>query len=58
MYDQLEPADVWLNPEPLTAEGLSGHVVAVDFWTYSCVNSLRTLPYVRALAERYADRAS
>ncbi len=56
MYDQLEQADVWLNSEPLTAEGLSGHVVAVDFWTYSCVNWLRTLPYVRAWAEKYADR--
>jgi thiol-disulfide isomerase/thioredoxin len=56
MYDQLEQADVWLNSEPLTAERLSGHVVAVDFWTYSCVNWLRTLPYVRAWAEKYADR--
>jgi thiol-disulfide isomerase/thioredoxin len=52
----LDRASVWLNSEPLTAEGLRGRAVAVDFWTYSCVNWLRTLPYVRAWAERYADR--
>jgi thiol-disulfide isomerase/thioredoxin len=53
---QLDRARVWLNSEPLTADGLRGRVVLVDFWTYSCVNWLRTLPYVRAWAERYADR--
>jgi thiol-disulfide isomerase/thioredoxin len=53
---QLDRAPVWLNSEPLTADGLRGRVVLVDFWTYSCVNWLRTLPYVRAWAERYADR--
>ena len=52
----LDRAPVWLNSEPLTAEALRGHVVAVQFWTYSCVNWLRTLPYVSAWAERYADR--
>jgi thiol-disulfide isomerase/thioredoxin len=52
----LDRATVWLNSEPLTADGLRGRVVLVDFWTYSCVNWLRTLPYVRAWAERYADR--
>jgi thiol-disulfide isomerase/thioredoxin len=46
----------WLNSEPLTAAGLRGRVVLVDFWTYSCVNWLRTLPYVRAWHERYRDR--
>jgi thiol-disulfide isomerase/thioredoxin len=51
----LDDASVWLNSEPLTADGLRGHVVLVDFWTYSCVNWLRTLPYVRAWAERYRD---
>ena len=56
MLGQLDEANAWLNTEPLTAEGLSGRVVAVDFWTYSCVNWLRTLPYVRAWAEKYADR--
>jgi thiol-disulfide isomerase/thioredoxin len=52
----LDDAPVWLNSEPLTAEGLRGRAVLVDFWTYSCVNWLRTLPYVSAWAERYRDR--
>jgi thiol-disulfide isomerase/thioredoxin len=52
----LDQAAVWLNSEPLTADALSGKVVAVEFWTYSCINWLRTLPYVRAWAEKYADR--
>src|SRR3954471_19373141 len=55
----LRPFDgdaVWLNSAPLTGAALHGRVVLVDFWTYSCVNWLRTLPYVRAWAERYADR--
>jgi thiol-disulfide isomerase/thioredoxin len=46
----------WLNSEPLTPAGLRGKVVLVDFWTYTCINWLRTLPYVRAWAERYEDR--
>ena len=52
----LDRAPVWLNSGSLTAEGLRGRVVLVDFWTYSCVNWLRTLPYVRAWDERYRDR--
>ena len=52
----LDRAPVWLNSEPLTAEGLGGRVVLVDFWTYSCVNWLRTLPYLKAWEERYRDR--
>jgi thiol-disulfide isomerase/thioredoxin len=52
----LDPAPAWLNSEPLTADGLGGRVVLVDFWTYSCVNWLRTLPYVRAWHHKYADR--
>ena len=51
-----DAAPAWLNSEPLTAQALAGRVVAVDFWTYSCVNWLRTLPYLRAWAERYRDR--
>jgi thiol-disulfide isomerase/thioredoxin len=51
----LDRESVWLNSEPLTADALQGRVVLVDFWTYSCVNWLRTLPYVRAWHERYAD---
>ena len=46
----------WLNSEPLTPEGLRGRVVLVDFWTYTCVNWLRTLPYLRAWAAKYARR--
>jgi len=45
----------WLNSEPLTSEGLRGRVVVVDFWTYTCVNWLRTLPYVRAWASKYDE---
>jgi thiol-disulfide isomerase/thioredoxin len=45
----------WLNSPPLTAGGLRGKVVLVQFWTYTCINWLRTEPYVRAWAERYGD---
>jgi thiol-disulfide isomerase/thioredoxin len=45
----------WLNSPPLPAEGLRGRVVLVNFWTYTCINWLRTLPYVRAWADRYTD---
>jgi Thioredoxin like C-terminal domain len=48
-------ATAWLNSEPLTPEGLRGQVVLVEFCTYSCVNWLRTVPYVRAWDERYRD---
>jgi thiol-disulfide isomerase/thioredoxin len=50
-----EGATGWLNSEPLTPEGLRGRVVAVQFWTYTCVNWLRTLPYVREWAQKYRD---
>jgi thiol-disulfide isomerase/thioredoxin len=46
----------WLNSPPLTAAGLQGHVVLIDFWTYTCINWLRTLPYLRAWAEKYKDQ--
>jgi len=48
-----ERAAGWLNSEPLAPEGLRGRVVLVDFWTYTCINWLRTLPYVRAWAAKY-----
>jgi thiol-disulfide isomerase/thioredoxin len=51
-----EGATGWLGSEPLTPEGLRGRVVAVQFWTYTCVNWLRTLPYVREWAAKYSDR--
>jgi thiol-disulfide isomerase/thioredoxin len=46
-------AMAWLNSPALTAAGLRGKVVVVEFWTYTCINWLRSLPYVRAWAERY-----
>jgi hypothetical protein len=52
---ELDGATIWLNSEPLTPAGLRGKVVLVQFCTYSCVNWLRTLPYVRAWHERYRD---
>ncbi|HWW85529.1 MAG TPA: redoxin family protein, partial [Vicinamibacterales bacterium] len=52
----LTGAEQWLNSEPLTAEGLRGKVVVVDFWTYSCINCLRAIPYVRAWADKYASQ--
>lgn len=51
----LEGATDWLNSKPLTAEDLKGKVVVVDFWTYSCINCLRAIPYIRAWAEKYRD---
>ena len=52
----LDGATGWLNSQPLTAVDLHGKVVLVDFWTYTCVNWLRTLPYVRAWAAKYKDQ--
>jgi thiol-disulfide isomerase/thioredoxin len=52
----LERADEWLNSPPLTAEALRGKVVLVDFWTYTCINWRRTLPYIRVWAEKYRNQ--
>ncbi len=52
----LEGATEWLNSPPLTSAGLRGKVVLVDIWTYTCINWLRTLPYVRAWAAKYKDQ--
>ena len=46
----------WINSEPLTLEGLRGKVVLIDFWTYSCINCLRTLPYLKQWDETYRDK--
>jgi cytochrome c biogenesis protein CcdA/thiol-disulfide isomerase/thioredoxin len=46
----------WLNSPPLTLRELRGRVVLIDFWTYTCINCIRTLPYLRAWDERYRDR--
>jgi cytochrome c biogenesis protein CcdA/thiol-disulfide isomerase/thioredoxin len=51
----LSGAVAWLNTAPLTSENLRGKVVLIDFWTYSCINCLRTLPYVKAWADRYKE---
>jgi cytochrome c biogenesis protein CcdA/thiol-disulfide isomerase/thioredoxin len=49
----LSSAQLWINTQPLSAAALKGRVVLIDFWTYSCINCLRTLPYIRAWADRY-----
>src|SRR4051794_25222958 len=55
-FPSLGDANGWLNTEPLTPAGLRGKVVVVNFCTYTCINWLRSLPYVRAWSEKYADR--
>jgi thiol-disulfide isomerase/thioredoxin len=52
----LSQATEWINSPPLTAESLQGRVVLVQFWTYSCINWIRTLPYVRAWDQKYRDQ--
>jgi thiol-disulfide isomerase/thioredoxin len=52
----LRGANAWLNSPPLSAQGLHGKVVLVQFWTYTCINWRRTLPYVRAWAEKYQSQ--
>jgi thiol-disulfide isomerase/thioredoxin len=49
-------ATTWLNSQPLTTSALRGKVVLVNFWTYTCINSLRVLPSIRAWAEKYKDQ--
>lgn len=55
-FPSLGGAVDWLNSPPLTPEQLRGKVVLVNFWTYSCINCIRTIPYVRAWAEKYRDQ--
>ena len=52
----LDGAVQWLNSPPLAIDGLRGKVVLIDFWTYSCINCLRTLPHVKAWAAKYQDK--
>ena len=54
-FPSLGGATAWLNSQPLSVGTLRGKVVLIDFWTYTCINWLRTLPYVRAWAEKYKD---
>ena len=46
----------WLNSEPLSMQKLRGKVVLVDFWTYTCINCIRTLPYVKSWYDKYKDQ--
>jgi cytochrome c biogenesis protein CcdA/thiol-disulfide isomerase/thioredoxin len=54
-FPSLDGAVKWLNSPPLTREQLKGKVVLIDFWTYSCINCLRSVPYVEAWAEKYRN---
>jgi cytochrome c biogenesis protein CcdA/thiol-disulfide isomerase/thioredoxin len=51
----LSGATAWINSPPLTPASLRGKVILVDFWTYSCINCLRTLPYIKAWNEKYKE---
>jgi thiol-disulfide isomerase/thioredoxin len=53
---ELEGASDWINSQPLTMQQLRGKVVLVDFWTYSCINCLRTLPYLKKWYNTYKDK--
>ena len=55
-FPSLGSATLWLNSKPLTSADLRGKVVLVEFWTYTCINWRRQLPYVRAWAEKYKDQ--
>ena len=52
---EIKGIKAWINSEPLTIEEFRGKVVLVDFWTYSCVNCIRTFPYLREWNAKYAD---
>lgn len=56
MMPSISDATHWFNSPPLTSESLRGKVVLVDFWTYSCINCLRTLPYLKAWDEKYRSQ--
>jgi len=52
---ELQNIEAWINSDPLTLKQLKGKVVLIDFWTYSCINCIRTLPYLREWNEKYQD---
>jgi cytochrome c biogenesis protein CcdA/thiol-disulfide isomerase/thioredoxin len=54
-FPSLDGAVSWLNSQPLSTDLLRGKVVLIDFWTYSCINCLRAIPYVEAWAQKYQD---
>lgn len=49
----LQKVDAWINTEPFTLENVKGKVILVDFWTFSCINCIRTLPYIKSWYEKY-----
>lgn len=53
---EIEGITKWINSNPLTLAELKGKVVLIDFWTYSCINCIRTMPYIKAWDERYRDK--
>ena len=53
---ELQRVTGWINSEPFSLKGQRGQVVLVDFWTYTCINCIRTLPYLRSWHEKYADK--
>jgi thiol-disulfide isomerase/thioredoxin len=55
-FPPLSGATGWLNSQPLTARSLRGRVVLVNFWTFTCINSIRVLPYLRAWAAKYKNQ--
>lgn len=52
----IDGANKWINSQPLTMEALRGKVVLIDFWTYSCINCIRTLPYIKGWYDKYHDK--
>lgn len=54
-FTQTAP-QAWLNSKPLTLEGLRGQVVLVEFWTFSCANCVRSIPWVKSVEERYREQ--
>jgi thiol-disulfide isomerase/thioredoxin len=55
LMPDLDGAMAWINSAPLSSKSLRGKVVLVNFWTYSCINSLRELPYMKAWTAKYKD---
>lgn len=53
---EFQEIEAWLNSQPLTRESLKGKIVLVDFWTYSCINCIRTIPYLKDFYQKYKDQ--
>ncbi len=52
---EIRGIETWINSEPLTLESLKGQVVLIDFWTYSCINCIRSIPFINGWYEKYKD---